>query len=359
MNLKKIDKRGCKIMCIPDLHLKAKEPRNRWNYVKESLEMFENIVDIALIEEVDIVILLGDVYDGEFKGSQANAINLKFMGMVSHLKDEGVRVFTLMGNHEKHTLQKDCPFFRLIDRDSVRIQEELKSSRYHLPKFTTTLLETTDELVINDELCIHMHHFSDNDKNYLTSRNEYKYNIGLFHDAILPSSARRHIKSISEVDIGQYSKVEYNDAMFENLNYAVCGDIHTKIGEMQVGECVVDIPGSVMRTQSGMAQSHESVDLPVFTLEENKLTKKHVNLKLWKYEDSFKVDVVAQEKKKRSNLKNLERNLEQVVVKRNFVDDIALFPNGVREVVQEVVTKGDYTIKCEEVVNQYIIDNRR
>ena len=64
MNKKYINQ-DSKILFVMDLHLKSKEPRNRWNCVKESLEMFETIVDMVLIENINIVVLLGEKYVNE------------------------------------------------------------------------------------------------------------------------------------------------------------------------------------------------------------------------------------------------------------------------------------------------------
>lgn len=351
MNLirKYINIKNCKILIVSDVHIKTKNPINRKDYIKEVFDYLQSIAKIAMQENYNIVIFLGDIYDNEFKGSNANTLNLLLAGIIHKLKDNGICVFTLMGNHEKHTALKGCPFFNMINYSSTRILNDLKSIDFRIPEYPIPMFDTCDELIINNKLCIHMHHFSDIDKSYTTKPNEFLYNIGVFHDAILPTSARKHIMNISNVDLAQYTNVAYNDEMFANLQYAVCGDIHTRIGEMDVttstGVCKVDIPGSVMRTKSGIAESHEYVNLPLFTVTDEGVKKEYLHFKLWKYEDSFKEELIKEVKQKKTDMKTFKSTIESVVVRKSFVEDLETFPKYIQDVLKEVITYGDYELK--------------
>lgn len=347
-----------RILIISDLHLKSVNPKNRKDYPLEVLNYIKHLLTIIELENVDIVIFLGDIYNDEFTGKQSDNLNQKFLGMIHALKYKGVRVFTLMGNHEKHKFDKECPFFKNIDYDSQRIMRDLKALHLKLPEFPMHTFETCDELVVGDSLCIHMHHFSDIDKTYLSPKTEFPVNLGLFHDAILPSKARQHIKAITEVDLSKYTKVEYNDEMYANLNYAVCGDIHTRIGEMVVttstGDCLTDIPGTIGRNDSSIAQSHESLELPIFTIDNNVVTKSHIHFKLLPYKESFKLSVIEENKQNYTDLKDFKSNIEGVAVRHSFLNDIEQFPNYIQNVVNEIVETGTYQLKSKDGVMRFI-----
>ena len=61
------------------------------------LKSFLNIVDLAVSEQVDAVIIAGDVFDAEDKSLSAQ---FKFRGGLQTLSDHGIPVFIVHGNHD-------------------------------------------------------------------------------------------------------------------------------------------------------------------------------------------------------------------------------------------------------------------
>ena len=61
------------------------------------LKSFLNIVDLAVLEKVDAVLIAGDVFDGADKSLQAQ---LKFRGGLQVLSDHGIASFIAHGNHD-------------------------------------------------------------------------------------------------------------------------------------------------------------------------------------------------------------------------------------------------------------------
>lgn len=353
-----IHKEDTKVLIVSDVHLKCVNPKNRKNYPDEIIGYLRNLVKLVELEQIDVVIFLGDIYHDEFEGKFSAKYNQKLIGMVNNLKLKGVRVFTLMGNHELHSFIKGCPFFDNIEYHSNRILTDLEAKRVAMPEYPVPTWETCDKLIINDSICFEMHHFSDIDKEYLTEPNNYKTTIGLFHDAILPSKARKQIKAITEVDLSRYTGVTYNDEMFANLDYAVCGDIHTRIGEAVVetstGEVNVDIPGSIGRVASGIAESHESVELPLFIIKGDTVTKQHITFKLLPIKDSFKLSLVEENKKKYGDMKVLTSNMESVTVRKTFEEDVKTFPNYAQEIVYEIKQSGMYVSKAKNQIDEFV-----
>ncbi len=58
---------------------------------------FDNLIDLAIDEEVEFVLLAGDLYDGDWKDYNTG---LYFMGCMERLQESGIRVFVVAGNHD-------------------------------------------------------------------------------------------------------------------------------------------------------------------------------------------------------------------------------------------------------------------
>jgi DNA repair exonuclease SbcCD nuclease subunit len=57
----------------------------------------ENLVELALQEKVRLVLIAGDVYDGDWKD---HSTGLFFVGQMRRLVEAGIRVFLIRGNHD-------------------------------------------------------------------------------------------------------------------------------------------------------------------------------------------------------------------------------------------------------------------
>lgn len=58
---------------------------------------FENLVDLAVAESVNFVLIAGDLFDGGWKDYNTG---LYFIGQIHRLKKAGIRVFIVSGNHD-------------------------------------------------------------------------------------------------------------------------------------------------------------------------------------------------------------------------------------------------------------------
>ncbi|HMO17429.1 MAG TPA: DNA repair exonuclease [Oligoflexia bacterium] len=77
--------------------------------LEASFIAFANLVDLAIRENVDFIILAGDIYDGRDVGIRAE---WKFLSFLRVLGQNGISVFILSGNHEggrDFSLIKDWP----------------------------------------------------------------------------------------------------------------------------------------------------------------------------------------------------------------------------------------------------------
>lgn len=62
-----------------------------------SRRAFENLIDLAIDETVDFVVIAGDLFDGDWKDYNTG---LYFIKQVTRLKDAGIGVFVIAGNHD-------------------------------------------------------------------------------------------------------------------------------------------------------------------------------------------------------------------------------------------------------------------
>lgn len=87
-----------------DLHLDtpfsglaAVHPKLKEKLHDATFQAFQNIVDLALREQVDAALIAGDIYDSSDKSLQAQ---LKFRAGLKKLSDAGIPSFVVRGNHD-------------------------------------------------------------------------------------------------------------------------------------------------------------------------------------------------------------------------------------------------------------------
>ena len=93
-----------KFIHCSDLHIDS--PFKGFSFVENSLvealrkstyQAFQNIVELALKEKVEAVLIAGDIYDGAEKSLEAQ---LKFRHGLQKLSDKGIDTFIVHGNHD-------------------------------------------------------------------------------------------------------------------------------------------------------------------------------------------------------------------------------------------------------------------
>ena len=62
-----------------------------------SRRAFENLIELAIGETVDFILIAGDLFDGDWKDYNTG---LYFVGQVRRLKEAGIAVFIVSGNHD-------------------------------------------------------------------------------------------------------------------------------------------------------------------------------------------------------------------------------------------------------------------
>jgi DNA repair protein SbcD/Mre11 len=93
---------------------------------------FDNLVDLALSEEVHFVVVAGDLYDGDWKDYNTGLYLVRRMG---RLREAGIPVFIASGNHDATgRIGKNLRF-----PENVRVFPETKPFTYEIPHLKVAL----------------------------------------------------------------------------------------------------------------------------------------------------------------------------------------------------------------------------
>ena len=90
-----IKREGMKLLHVSDLHLGKR--LHEFSFLDEQANILDQILSIIKKENIDAVLIAGDVYDKSVPS--AEAVNL-FDGFLSRLSKNKVETFIISGNHD-------------------------------------------------------------------------------------------------------------------------------------------------------------------------------------------------------------------------------------------------------------------
>ncbi|MCJ8005894.1 exonuclease SbcCD subunit D [Lederbergia wuyishanensis] len=95
---------GIRFIHTADLHLDSPFiglkhlPKELFNLIQEStFNAFEKVIDAAIDDGVDFIVIVGDLFDGEDRSIKAQA---RLRKQMERLKEKGINAFVLHGNHD-------------------------------------------------------------------------------------------------------------------------------------------------------------------------------------------------------------------------------------------------------------------
>lgn len=165
-----------------------------------SRRALDNLVDLAIREEVAFVLIAGDLYDGEWRDFNTG---LFFNQRMVRLKDAGIHVFVISGNH-----------------DAANQMTKTLQLPDNVHKFSSRKAETVT--IDNINVAVHGQSFanravSDNlSLNYPAARSGH-FNIGLLHTAL--SGREGH---------EPYSPCTVDDLRCKGYQYWALGHVHKR-----------------------------------------------------------------------------------------------------------------------------------
>ena len=163
-----------------------------------SRRAFENLIDLAIEESVDFVLIAGDLFDGDWKDYNTG---LYFIKQVRRLSDARIQVFIISGNHDAagkmtrtlpypdnvHVLSSRRPETRIIDHLNVAVHGQ------GFPK-----VAVTDNLAIDYPDPIPGH-----------------FNIGLLHTSLTGREGHEN-----------YAPCSLDDLLNKGFDYWALGHVH-------------------------------------------------------------------------------------------------------------------------------------
>lgn len=178
-------------------------PENIFKRLQEStFKAFSNLIDLAITNQVDFIILAGDLFDNENRSIRAQVFLRKEM---ERLGKEDIDVFLIHGNHDHlsgNWTEIKWPSNVHVFGEQVEV------------KFTQTKEDST----------VHLYGFSYPERHVLEKKiNDYHRKIGAdFHIGILHGNAE------GNQDHGNYAPFQIKDLLEKEFHYWALGHIHKR-----------------------------------------------------------------------------------------------------------------------------------
>lgn len=161
---------------------------------------FDNLIDLAIEEEVDFLLIAGDLYDGDWKDYNTG---LFFVGRMGRLAKAGIRVFTVSGNHDAASqIAKAMPL-----PDNV--------SLFHHKKPTSIILEDLGVIIHGQSYTSRA--VSDNLASKYPQGDPNYFNIGMLHTSLNGREGHE-----------DYAPCTIDDLISKGYDYWALGHVHKR-----------------------------------------------------------------------------------------------------------------------------------
>lgn len=178
-------------------------PENIFKQLQEStFKAFRNLINAAILHEVDFVILAGDIFDNEDRSVRAQVFLRKEL---ERLEEKGIPVFIVHGNHDHlggNWNEIAYPSNVYIFGETVEIKE----------------------IVLKNRIVVHIHGFSYHERHVFARKiQEYQkqknadYHIGILHGNMEGNS-----------DHGNYAPFQIKELLEKEFDYWALGHIHKR-----------------------------------------------------------------------------------------------------------------------------------
>lgn len=249
-----------RILFVTDMHKKYTDMKSIRGSIPVQHEIQMDIIEYVKKAHVTHIVITGDWYDKGFHG-----LGPAYSAMEEdRLLSESVNgnVYICLGNH----------FY--LERDENPEMYVIQPCEFMKPR---NLLQLADKPIFNcvpqlriGSVLISFFHYSKTNKNYIQLRpDDVTFHIGVYHDdRCVPGWVRER-----EGFGGTSTNMELS-AMYNNVDLAIHGHIHSKIGltavQLPDGRKVpLWIPGALGMTQNKESIKHTSVELPIVDIEDD------------------------------------------------------------------------------------------
>lgn len=306
-----------RVAFIPDTHLQLRESKNRVGIVNEGINTIRRITDEVVIpNNVDILIHLGDLFDRsepKLPTQEWAEVMLEFNRLKNSLNGN---LFITLGNHE-YTYSRHNPTFMITNIVEESIKEMYM--RKDTPQKVDNIFIAPAFLDIGNTR-IQFNHFQKENKKYRVPKVKGKSVIVTMHDDIVSYESK---DKLYHHNIGKGIDPEFTD-IFDNVDLAICGHIHTPLTNFRVDndkKTLVITPGSMVNRTT--AETHEYVNIPIIDIKETSFELKEYKFALPVWSQSFKEDVVDENKDRYEFNKVIKKTKTSVELASSFRDLLA------------------------------------
>ena len=176
---------------------------------------FDNLIDLAIDEKVDFILIAGDLYDGDWKDYHTG---LFFATRMGHLSKAGIRVFIVSGNHDAASqITKGMPLPDNVTRFSSRKPQSVKLDDLNVIIHG----QSYSSRAVTDNLASRYPRF---DSNY--------FNIGMLHTSLTGREGHEN-----------YVPCTLDDLTSKGYDYWALGHIHKR--EIVSKDPMILFPGNI------------------------------------------------------------------------------------------------------------------
>ncbi len=252
--------RIARILFITDLHKRWKDSESIKGTINVQLKIQEDIIKFNQENGVTHNIVCGDWYDRGFHGLCQSWGATEMDRRVS--KSVNGNVYLCIGNHFYLERDENPEMYIIQPNPYIKTQ-------YPIPLPDEPIFKVVPSLVIST-VRIDFFHFSKINKEYVANRDpRITHHVGVYHDDVCVPGW------VSEMDgYSSRSTQSYYNRIYANIDVAVHGHIHSKIGitkiPLETGrEVPLYIPGSLGITQNKDCFKHAGVDLPILDINDD------------------------------------------------------------------------------------------
>lgn len=213
-----------KFIHTADIHLGKKLSSNSSSnnelealFINATEEAFENLVELAVDEKVDFILIAGDLYDREARSIKSSHF---FLEQCQYLKDNGIKIYIISGNHDPAGVENEV--FELPENVYYFSSENVESIEY----------KKNDKLAARIIGQSYRQKFENRTMyNYYTAPDQSVFNIALLHTAL-------------NKDNNRYVPVNKTDLLTKDeIHYWALGHIHQyqKINQKPA----INFPGTI------------------------------------------------------------------------------------------------------------------
>lgn len=241
-----------RILFVSDLHKRDCDFSTIAGYTKAVDAVQKDLLAFIKEKGVTHLVSLGDWYDKGYRSINRSNNDRNLDEDLSRAVNGNF--YICLGNH----------FF--LERDNNPEMYLIQPSQYYRPSqpiyATSPVIRAVPYLRIGT-VQISFFHFNKENKDYIMERDpEVTYHIGCYHDESVVPTAQRNGAGFNGTTM-----TSYTDNVFDNINLAIVGHIHTPLGAFHAqsrGRRVpMIVPGSMAITDSSERSLHTEVQLPL------------------------------------------------------------------------------------------------